>query len=84
MLSDGDQLSLDWQEPEAAIFTCQVDGAAQQPYEGHAWQQGQHAQRGAAFGLPEGWVADVDQASGDTYYYNEYTGLSQWEPPQYR
>ena len=61
-----------------------MEGAAQQPYEGHAWQQGQHAQRGAAFGLPEGWVADVDQASGDTYYYNEYTGLSQWDPPQYR
>lgn len=28
-----------------------------------------------------GWVTGVDQASGATYYFNEHTGESQWEPP---
>lgn len=29
-----------------------------------------------------GWTTAVDQTSGQTYYYNEQTGESQWEPPQ--
>ena len=29
-----------------------------------------------------GWITGVDEASGATYYYNEQTGQSQWEPPQ--
>jgi hypothetical protein len=29
-----------------------------------------------------GWTTAVDEASGHTYYYNEQTGASQWEPPQ--
>ena len=29
-----------------------------------------------------GWVAQVDQASGQTYYMNSQTGETQWEPPQ--
>ena len=29
----------------------------------------------------DGWTATLDQASGQTYYYNEQTGQSQWEPP---
>jgi len=32
-------------------------------------------------GLPEGWAAATDDASGDTYYYNEQTGDSTWERP---
>ena len=32
--------------------------------------------------LAPGWVTGVDEASGHTYYYNEHTGMSQWEPPQ--
>ena len=28
------------------------------------------------------WTTCVDEASGATYYYNEETGESQWEPPQ--
>ena len=32
--------------------------------------------------MPGGWVAQVDQASGQTYYLNEQTGETQWEPPQ--
>ena len=30
--------------------------------------------------LPD-WVAGVDRASGETYYYNEWTGEVRWEPP---
>ena len=33
--------------------------------------------------LQNGWVTGVDEASGQTYYYNEQTGQSQWDPPQY-
>mmetsp|Transcript_6596 Transcript_6596/g.15384 ORF Transcript_6596/g.15384 Transcript_6596/m.15384 type:complete len:298 (-) Transcript_6596:339-1232(-) len=29
--------------------------------------------------LPAGWMTGVDQ--GQTYYYNEQTGQTQWEPP---
>ena len=43
-------------------------------------QQGQTQQRYAQ-GLPAGWIASVDNASGATYYYNVQTGLSQWEMP---
>ena len=32
--------------------------------------------------LAPGWMTAVDQASGQTYYINEQTGHSQWEPPQ--
>merc|ERR1719327_1475023 len=41
-------------------------------------QQGGFGQQG---GLPAGWVSGVDQATGQTYYYNEQTGQSQWEAP---
>jgi len=33
--------------------------------------------------MAPGWVPVVDPQSGQTYYYNEQTGGSQWEPPQY-
>jgi len=32
--------------------------------------------------LRHGWALKTDQSSGQTYYYNEVTGHSQWEPPQ--
>jgi len=32
-------------------------------------------------GLPNGWHTSVDEGSGQTYYYNELTGQTQWEPP---
>jgi len=32
--------------------------------------------------LAPGWIALVDQYSGQQYYYNEQTGESQWDPPQ--
>jgi hypothetical protein len=27
------------------------------------------------------WQAVVDESSGDTYYYNAKTGVSQWDKP---
>jgi len=35
-------------------------------------------------GLPAGWTASVDPASGTTYYVNSITGVTQWEPPASR
>ena len=32
--------------------------------------------------LPPGWTTGFDQANQATYYVNEQTGQSQWEPPQ--
>ena len=32
--------------------------------------------------LAAGWEAQVDEASGQTYYIKSQTGESQWEPPQ--
>ena len=32
--------------------------------------------------LSSAWVTAVDEASGDTYYYNEQTGEARWEPPE--
>lgn len=31
--------------------------------------------------LPEGWDSCIDNESGDTYYFNCETGLTQWERP---
>eukprot|EP00297_Palpitomonas_bilix_P004000 CAMPEP_0113912798 /NCGR_PEP_ID=MMETSP0780_2-20120614/29149_1 /TAXON_ID=652834 /ORGANISM="Palpitomonas bilix" /LENGTH=741 /DNA_ID=CAMNT_0000909841 /DNA_START=89 /DNA_END=2314 /DNA_ORIENTATION=+ /assembly_acc=CAM_ASM_000599 len=31
--------------------------------------------------LPLGWSSGVDEATGNTYYYHEETGKSQWERP---
>ena len=30
----------------------------------------------------DGWTTTLDRVSGQTYYYNEQTGQSQWEPPE--
>ena len=32
-------------------------------------------------GLPPGWIAAVDPASGHTYYVNQTTGASTWTNP---
>ena len=40
-----------------------------------------HAQRAIELRAQNGWVASVDQATGQTFYLNEQTGESQWEPP---
>ena len=46
MLADGDQVSLDWNDPEAAVLTCscQLDSAMQ--HGGYQQQQQQQQQRG--------------------------------------
>jgi len=31
--------------------------------------------------LPDGWVKDIDEASGNQYYYNSVTGESSWDLP---
>ena len=33
--------------------------------------------------LPAGWAATLDMSSGETYYYNEETGETQWEVPEH-
>ena len=78
-LSDGDMVSLDWHDPEAAVFrvTCVVD--EQGAYARAHAQQQQQQQQGYAPG-PAAWLTGVDER-GAVYYYNEQTGQSQWEPP---
>eukprot|EP00966_Prymnesium_polylepis_P198658 4604504-Prymnesium_polylepis.2 len=44
--------------------------------------QQQSYDRSYVHALPAGWVAGVDDASGQTYYFHEQTGQSQWETPQ--
>ena len=81
VLADGDQISMNWNDPEAAVFTCQMEYAQQnQDYaqQDYAQPGGQYAQAA----LPAGWISGVDEASGMAYYYNELTGESRWEPPQ--
>lgn len=76
-LSNGDQLSLDWQEPEGAVLTCTV--------EPDYYQQAQAQSCSPPAGvpvLPAGWTAGVDSASGAVYYVHGPTGQAQWQPPQ--
>lgn len=77
ILQSGDQVSLDYNNPESAVFTCTQEQPDQYGQQGQ-YQQGQ--QQGQ--GLPPGWISGVDPSSGAQYYYNEQTGVSQWEPPQ--
>ena len=88
VLQEGDQISLDCHDPDAAVFICSAEGAIQQGEHAAAIQQAEHAQQeytqhGYAQNLPAGWMVGVDQASGATYYYNEQTGQSQWEQPHH-
>lgn len=43
--------------------------------------EAQSTQTTAPAKLPTGWVEAKDPASGASYYYNENTGMSQWERP---
>ena len=61
-----------WEPPQPA---AQQSGYAQQDY----------AQPGDAQSLqdlPAGWITGFDESSGRTYFYNEQTGATQWEPPR--
>ena len=77
ILQNGDQVGLDCQDPEAAVFTCLAETSAAALQQGYVAQPGYSQQ-----GLPANWVIGIDQESGANYYYNEQTGQSQWEPPQ--
>ena len=59
----------------------ETEGGRKQRREGEGDEGGQQQllQQG---GQAAGWEAQVDEASGQTYYINSQTGESQWEPPQ--
>ena len=97
-LMSGWKISLDCEYPESAVYKFEKAGrflveeflAAQQagvygntaPARGgggYGGQQGGYGQQGG--NLPPGWTTGQD--NGQTYYYNEQTGQSQWDPPQY-
>ena len=40
-----------------------------------------HVQRARLVIQLQGWTESVDQGSGQTFYYNDETGESSWEPP---
>jgi len=82
ILADGDKISLDFNDPEAAVFTCNLE-YAKQDYAQQDYAQQDYAQQGyAQTELPADWISGVDEASGAVYYYNEQTGESQWDVPQ--
>ena len=115
-LSHGDHISLDCNDPDAAVFICESEDAMEQQggqqggyvhvqqqdlqqqqgymqqdgylqQDAYAQQQNLYAQQQDPYavqpqGLPAGWVTGVDQESGATYYFNELTGMSSWDPPQ--
>ena len=93
VLSHGCKISLDAKSPEEAVYKFELGGMGgtqtgvvpgQQAGGSGGQQQGGFGgqQQGGAQNLPAGWISGIDQASGQTYYYNQQTGQSQWEPPQ--
>lgn len=83
----GDQISLDYNNPEAAVLQLTEENVGMT---WEAWQNGMAEQfrTAKAFGgaagqqLPPGWYTASDPATGQMYYCNEQTGQCQWEPPQ--
>ena len=74
-------------------LSCACGGSASRP-RGRAISRGQRsanpfAQLAPGAGAPlqataelaAGWISQVDEQSGHTYYMNSQTGESQWEPP---
>ena len=87
VLSDGDQVSLDVNQPEGAVFTCQDETAMQQSRgyqrdyaQQQQQQQGQQHQQQQQGQLPYPWEQLIDQ-SGAVYYSNPHTGEASWDPP---
>ena len=60
----------------------ETEGGRKQRREGEGDAGGQQQQLLQQGGQAAGWEAQVDEASGQTYYINSQTGESQWEPPQ--
>jgi len=78
-LTNGHKVSLDYNDPEAAVYKFERSGWAEE-YGSYA-STGQQQGYGGATQLPPGWTSGIDQQSGQTFYYNQNTGQSQWEPP---
>lgn len=70
-LNDGDEVSLDCNDPDSAVFVCQDEETLQQGGYGRQHDQPQ---------LPHPWQQLVDQ-NGAFYFYNAQTGESSWDPP---
>jgi len=86
VLTDGDELSLDCNDPEGAHFACQQKSAVQGGYQQDLAATMEAAAAGyAQQGQPQAptypWETMVDQ-SGAVYFYNSQSGESQWEDPQ--
>ena len=92
VLNDGDQVSLDAQDPDAAIFTCEAAQQGGSEQQGGSVQQGGYAQQGGSAQqsgsaqqgqpqLPYPWEQLADQ-NGAVYYSNPQTGEASWDPPQ--
>jgi len=73
-------VSVDCNDPEAAVFTCQaeVESAKPQAQQGGGEPQ---QQQGGEPQLPYPWERRVDPSNGAAYYFQPQTGESQWEPP---
>mmetsp|Transcript_21774 Transcript_21774/g.50159 ORF Transcript_21774/g.50159 Transcript_21774/m.50159 type:complete len:228 (+) Transcript_21774:54-737(+) len=85
-LFSGDQISLDYYNPEAAVFQLTEENVGM---DWQSWQNGMAEQfrtnkafgGSQAGGLPPGWYTTQDPQSGQTYYCNEATGECSWDPP---
>mmetsp|Transcript_5581 Transcript_5581/g.20314 ORF Transcript_5581/g.20314 Transcript_5581/m.20314 type:complete len:315 (+) Transcript_5581:1195-2139(+) len=74
----------------SSINSYGVPGYSQPPYYGRLpspqFAEVPASPAGAYYGaqpraLPPGWLSGTDGATGRTYYYNEFTQVSQWEAP---
>jgi hypothetical protein len=89
VLQSGNKVSLDCTNPENAVYKFEKAGRflneayleSQGPFNVVTSAPPLIEQPGNLIQLPPGWVAGIDQASGQQYYYNDQTGQSQWDPP---
>ena len=81
-LESGHKVSLDCNNPEAAVYKCEKAGRfLVDDYINSVNGVGSVNLYGGQQ-LPPGWVAQTDPQSGQTYYQNQQTGQTQWEAPR--